>query len=420
MKNQFTKKELSWIAYDWANSAYSMAVTSTILPIFYTNVAAKSLSAAEKQYYWGISNTTATVLVALMAPILGTIADYKGFKKRFFSVFLAIGLLSTAALSLVRENGYLFCLVTYVLSVVGFTGANIFYDSFLTDTTSEERYDKVSTYGYAFGYIGSCIPFIICIALIMKAEAVGLSTLLATQISFLITAAWWLIFSFPILKNVEQKYYVEREKNPVRSALRRLAGTLKKIHHYRNVVLFLIAYFFYIDGVHTIISMATVYASGIGISSNTLMVALLVVQVIAFPAAIIFGHVINKFSAKVLLTVAISVYIIITYIGYRMTSPAHFWILAVLVATQQGGIQAISRSTFGKLIPKENSAEFFGFFSIFGKFSAALGPMIVGGVGYLTNNTRLGVLSLVPLFILGLFFLFKVDFTARPEALKEK
>ncbi len=420
MKTKFTKKELSWITYDWANSAYSMAVTSTILPIFYTNVAAKSLTAAEKQYYWGISNTIATVLVALLAPILGTIADYKGFKKKFFSAFLAIGLLSTAALSLVREDNYIFCLTIYVLSVLGFGGSNLFYDSFLTDATTEDRYDKVSTYGYAFGYIGSCIPFVISIAIIMKADALGLTTLLATQISFLITAAWWLVFSVPILKNVDQQYYVEPEKNPVRSSLRRLFNTLKKIRSYRNIVLFLIAYFFYIDGVHTIISMATVYASGIGISSNTLMIALLVVQIIAFPAAIIFGHVINKFSAKILLTVAILVYVLITYIGYRMTTPVHFWLLAVLVATQQGGIQAISRSSFSKLIPKENSAEFFGFFSIFGKFSAAMGPMLIGGVGYLTNNTRLGVLSLIPLFILGLFFLLKVDFNAKPEAVKEK
>lgn len=420
MKNKFTKKELSWIAYDWANSAYSMAVTSTILPIFYTSVAAKNLSAVEKQYYWGISNTVATILVALLAPILGTIADYKGFKKKFFSAFLAIGLLSTAALSLVREDNYIFCLSIYVISVLGFSGSNLFYDSFLTDATTEDRYDKVSTYGYAFGYIGSCIPFVISIAIIMKAEMLGLTTLLATQISFLITAAWWLIFSIPILKNVDQQYYVEQEKNPIRSSIRRLADTLKKINLYRNVVIFLIAYFFYIDGVHTIISMATVYASGIGISSNTLMIALLLVQVIAFPAAIIFGHVINKVSAKALLAVAISVYILITYIGYRMTTPFHFWLLAILVATQQGGIQAISRSSFSKLIPKENSAEFFGFFSIFGKFSAALGPMIIGGVGYLTNNTRIGVLSLIPLFVLGLVFLMKVDFNAKPEAVKDK
>lgn len=420
MKNKFTKKELSWIAYDWANSAYSMAVTSTILPIFYTSVAAKNLSAVEKQYYWGISNTVATILVALLAPILGTIADYKGFKKKFFSAFLAIGLLSTAALSLVREDNYIFCLSIYVISVLGFSGSNLFYDSFLTDATTEDRYDKVSTYGYAFGYIGSCIPFVISIAIIMKAEMLGLTTLLATQISFLITAAWWLIFSIPILKNVDQQYYVEQEKNPIRSSIRRLVDTLKKINLYRNVVIFLIAYFFYIDGVHTIISMATVYASGIGISSNTLMIALLLVQVIAFPAAIIFGHVINKVSAKALLAVAISVYILITYIGYRMTTPFHFWLLAILVATQQGGIQAISRSSFSKLIPKENSAEFFGFFSIFGKFSAALGPMIIGGVGYLTNNTRIGVLSLIPLFVLGLVFLMKVDFNAKPEAVKDK
>lgn len=419
MKTKFTKKELSWITYDWANSAYSLAVTSTILPIFYTTVAAKNLPAAQTQAYWGYSNTIATIIVALLAPILGTIADYKGFKKKFFTIFLAIGLLSTAALSLVQENNYILCLTIYVFSVLGFSGSNLFYDSFLTDATTEDKYDKVSTYGFAFGYIGSCIPFLICIGIIMKAEALGLTTMLATQLSFILTAVWWLVFSFPILKNVDQQYYVEPEKHPIRSSLNRLFNTLKKIHHYRNVVLFLVAYFFYIDGVHTIISMATVYASVIGIDKNTLMIALLAVQVVAFPSAIIFGHVVNKVSAKTLLFIAISVYIIITYIGYLMSTPFHFWLLAILVGTQQGGIQAISRSSFGKLIPKENSAEFFGFFSIFGKFSAALGPMIVGGVGQLTNDTRIGVLSLIPLFILGLFFLSKVDFNSRPKAINE-
>lgn len=417
MKNKFTKKELSWITYDWANSAYSLAVTSTILPIFYTSVAAKNLPDAETQFYWGSSNTIATIIVALLAPILGTIADYKGFKKKFFTFFLLIGLLSTAALSLVQEDNYLLCLTIYVFSVIGFSGSNLFYDSFLTDSTTEDKYDKLSTYGYAFGYIGSCIPFILCILMIMNAAKLGLTTMSATQLSFIITALWWLVFSIPILKNVNQVYYVEPEKHPIRSSIRRLFNTLKKIHHYRNVVLFLVAYFFYIDGVHTIISMATVYASVIGIDSNTLMIALLAVQIIAFPSAIIFGHIINKVSAKTLLFVAISVYIVITVIGFIMSNAFHFWTLAILVGTQQGGIQAISRSTFGKLIPKENSAEFFGFFSIFGKFSAALGPMLVGGVGYLTNNTRVGVLSLIPLFILGLYFLTKVDFNSRPTAI---
>lgn len=413
MKLGFNKKEISWIAYDWANSAYSMTVTSTILPIFYTSVAAKHLEPAVAQAYWGYSNTIATIIVAILAPLLGTIADYKGFKKKFFSVFLMIGVLSTAALALVQEDNYLLCLSIYVISVLGFTGSNLFYDSFLTDSTTEDKYDKLSTYGYAFGYIGSCIPFIISIAIILKADSFGLNTLLATQIAFIITALWWFVFSIPLLKNVEQQYYVEPDRHPVRSSVRRLFGTLQKIHHYRNVVLFLLAYFFYIDGVHTIISMATVYASGIGIKSNTLMIALLVVQIIAFPAAILFNIAVKRFSAKILLSCAIATYILITYIGYKMSTPFHFWTLAVLVATQQGGIQAISRSTFGKLIPKENSAEFFGFFSIFGKFSAALGPMIVGGVGQLTGNTRLGVLSLIPLFVLGLAFLIPVNFNEK-------
>lgn len=397
-----TKKERSWIMYDWANSAYSMAVTSSILPIYYASLtASRGIAESTSTAYWGYSTTIATLLVAFIAPILGTIADYKGNKKKFFTLFVILGVISTATLSLVGNGNYLFCLAIYIISTLGFSGSNLFYDSFLIDMTTEDRYNKISTLGFGFGYIGSCIPFIISIGVIMNAEKIGLTTVLATQLSFLLTAAWWFIFSLPMFKNAKQEHYIERDSQPIRASFKRLFRTFKKIKTYRNIVIFLIAYFFYIDGVHTIITMATKYGIEVGLDSNTLMIALLVVQIIAFPFAILYGWLADKLSAKFMLLTGILIYIVITILGYLMDSAFDFWVVAVLVATSQGGIQALSRSVFGKLVPKENSAEFFGFYSIFGKFSAAIGPTIVAVFAMTTGNSRNGVLSLVILFIIG-------------------
>jgi len=396
------KKEKSWILYDWANSAYSMAVTSTILPIFFKDVASKGLSDTDSSAFWAYSNSIETVLLVLMLPILGTIADYKNMKKRFFIFFLLMGIFFTGLLSTVSEGQWFFCLFIYVLTAIGFSGSNLFYDSMLVDVTTEDRMDWVSTNGFAYGYIGSTIPFIISIALIMKPQILGFdSAIISTKLSFIITALWWFIFSIPLLKNVQQVNYLEPSTRPVKESFLRLIKTFKEIKQYKNIFLFLLAFFFYIDGVHTIISMATIFGKDINLSNTTLMVVLLVIQFVAFPFAIIYGKLAQKFSAKIMLFVGIIVYTFVTIYAYFIKSELEFWILGLLVATSQGGIQALSRSLFAKIIPKEKSAEFFGFYNIFGKFAAIFGPLLYGMASQLTENPRFGVLSLIILFIIG-------------------
>jgi MFS transporter, UMF1 family len=408
---KLNKTEKSWIFYDWANSAYSMAVTSTILPLYFKMVfqnggGEASLSTA----YWGYANSIATLIIAIMAPILGTIADYKGYKKRFFSIFFLLGVTFTALLSVVPENYWFMLLVIYIISAAGFSGSNIFYDAFIVDVTDEKRMDKVSTMGFALGYIGSTIPFIICMAIVILAQfkIIPLSVPNACKISFIITAIWWFIFTMPMIKNVRQIYGIEKEPNPISKSFIRLKNTFKNIRGHKKIFLFLLAYFFYIDGVDTIIRMATSYGSDLGISSTNLLIILLATQFIAFPFAILYGKLADRYKGKTMLYVGIIVYTLICIYAYFLNSVLDFWILAMLVGTSQGGIQALSRSYFGKLVPKENANEFFGFYNIFGKFAAIMGPFLVGIVTQMTGKTSNGVFSIIILFIIGGIILMKV------------
>ncbi|MDF2890601.1 MAG: putative rane protein [Clostridia bacterium] len=410
------KMEKSWALYDWANSAYSMTVTSTILPLYFKMVYENGGGAATMSTaYWGYTNAIATLFVALLAPILGTIADYRGFKKKFFTVFVCLGVMFTALLAIVPSTYWLMLLVFYVITVMGFSGSNIFYDSFLIDATKEERMDRVSTMGYAMGYIGSTIPFIICMALVIMAqfEVIPLTIEAACKIAFVITAIWWGAFSLPMLKNVHQVYGINVEPKPILNSFKRLASTFKNIRAHKTVFMFLIAYFFYIDGVDTIIKMATSYGADLGISTTNLLVILLATQFVAFPFALLYGKLSEKFQGKTLLYVGIIIYTIICIYAYFLDSVLDFWILAMLVGTSQGGIQALSRSYFGKLVPKEKSNEFFGFYNIFGKFAAIMGPLLVGFVTQLTGRTNNGVFSIILLFIIGGIFLARVPVTTK-------
>lgn len=413
-----SKVEKSWALYDWANSAYTIVIVTAILPLYFKSAATEAgISASTSTAYWGYANSLATLIVSILAPILGTIADFRGFKKRFFVFFASLGVVFTLLLAVVPTDQWLVLLGFFVLTSVGFAGANIFYDAFLVDVTTEERMNKISANGFALGYIGSTIPFIISIAIIVMAQQdiIGLSVTVASQIAFVITALWWGLFTIPMLRNVEQKYYVERVPNPVRASFKKLFETFKNIKAYRPLFLFLLAYFFYIDGVHTVIKMSTAYGSDLGIDSTTLLIVLFFTQVVAAPFTALFGKLGTTYGEKRLIMVVILIYIFICCYAYFLDSALDFWILAMLVGTAQGGIQALSRSYFAKLVPKESSNEFFGFYSIFGKFAAVAGPVLLGITAQMTGNTNAGVFSLVVLFIIGAIILLRVP---NPETAK--
>ena len=408
---KMSKPERSWVFYDWANSAYSIVVVTAIFPLYFKSAAtAAGISAATSTAYWGYANSIATLIVSILAPLLGTIADFRGFKKRFFTFFACLGIVFTLILAVVPTEQWLILLICFVLTSIGFAGANIFYDAFLVDVTSEDRMNRISANGFALGYIGSTIPFILSIAIIIFAqqEIIPLSVGIASQIAFVITALWWGLFTMPMLKNVEQKYYEERVPNPVTASFKKLFTTLKNIKAYRALFLFLLAYFFYIDGVHTIFTMATAYGSDIGIDSTTLLIVLFVTQVIAAPFTVLFGKLGQRFNEKRIIMVGILMYIFICIYAYFLKTAIDFWVLALLVGTVQGGVQALSRSYFAKLVPKESSNEFFGFYNIFGKFAAIAGPVLVGATAQITGNTNSGVFSLVILFVIGGVLLLRV------------
>lgn len=401
---KFTKVEKSWMMYDWANSAYSVIITTAVFPIFYKSVATGAgVSNADSTAYLGYAVAIATFILAMIGPILGSIADYEGLKKKFFFFFFAIGSIATFSLAFVPDGNWIMLLAIYTITAVGFHGANIFYDAFLVDVTPEERMDYISARGFGLGYIGSAIPFVISIAVILLSEQgiLPFAMPVATKLAFVITAIWWITFTFPMLKNVVQVHSVPRETSIIVGSFKRLAKTFKDIRQYRHVFLFLIAYFFYIDGVGTIISMSTAYGTDIGVSATTLLLVLLMTQIVAAPFAIIYGRLSERFTGKKMLYVGIFVYIIVCIYAFFMKTELDFWILAMLVATSQGGIQSLSRSYFAKLVPKEKSNEFFGFYNIFGKFASVMGPLLLGLTTQMTGSSSYGVFSLVILFIIG-------------------
>lgn len=401
MLKNFSREEKSWMLYDWANSAFSAIVAAIILPIYFKSMAQMGgVSDVDATAYWGYATSFGTLLCAVLAPFLGTLGDFKGLKKKLFTAFMMLGVISSFLLA-VSENWKLLMLF-YILGTLGFNGSCVYYDSFLLDVTSEERMDQVSSLGYGLGYIGgSTIPLIISLLLIQFGDSIGIPTVTATKISFVLTALWWLVFSVPMLKNVRQLHSVARSTALISQTLSNMSATLKKIVSSRSVLFFLIAYFFYIDGVGTIIHMATVFGDSCGLGSMEMMVVLLVVQIVAFPFAILYGKLAGRFGARSMILFGIATYIVVCVVGFSLKTLSDFLVLAVLVGTAQGGIQALSRSFFGKLVPAENASEYFGFFDVFGKFSAVIGPALFGLTAQLTGVTNYGILAVMSMFILG-------------------
>jgi len=408
---RFTKAENGWMLYDWANSAYSLIVYTAIFPIFYkAEATAAGVSSVQSTAYLGYTIAISTFLLAMLSPILGTIADYDGMKMRFFTFFFVVGIVSTGMLAFIPEGQWMLLLIVYTISALGFAGSNIFYDAFLVDVTDEKRMDTVSARGFGIGYIGSTIPFILSIAIIMLAQKgiIPLAAGTASKISFFITALWWGIFTIPMFRHVRQMYSIPREANPIAKSFRRLDKTFREARAYKPLFLFLLAYFFYIDGVGTIIKMSTAYGTDLGIDATTLLIILFVTQLVAAPFAILYGKLSQRFTGKKMLYAGIVVYIGVCIYAMFMKTAVDFWILAMLVATSQGGIQALSRSYFAKLIPKENANEFFGFYNIFGKFAAVMGPLLLAATAQWTESTSAGVFSLIILFVIGIVILARV------------
>lgn len=401
MLKNYTREEKSWIFYDWANSAFSAIVAAIILPIFFKEIARSGgVSDVNATAYWGYATSCGTLICAVLAPFLGTLGDFKGMKKRLFTAFMLLGVICTFLLSM--TGNWKLLLLLYILGTLGFNGSCIYYDSFLLDVTDESRMDQVSTLGYGLGYIGgSTIPLIASLLLIQFGDKIGIPTVTATKFSFALTAIWWLVFTVPMLRHVHQKHSIERGKNLFAHTLRNMGHTCRMIFANKSVLFFILAYFFYIDGVGTIIHMATVFGDSCGLGSMDMMVILLVVQIVAFPFAIIYGKLAGKFGSRTMILVGIVTYIIVCAVGFNLKKMSDFLILAVLVGTAQGGIQALSRSFYGKLVPAEHASEYFGFFDVFGKFSAVIGPALFGLTAQLTGVTNFGALAVMAMFILG-------------------
>lgn len=397
-----TKAEKSWIMYDVGNSALVLLATS-VIPIYFSSLAPEGGVVVA----WSYAETIASLIIALLMPILGSIADMQGMKKKFIVGTVGTGAVATIALGF--PTSAMAFLVIYVISSVMLNSSMVFYDALLVDTTTDERMDEISSAGYAWGYIGSCVPFIVCLGIVLSYEKLGISLQTAMQIAFVITAAWWVAFTVPMLKNVEQKHFKPREPHAMSRAIKGIGSTLKELWANQAVRFYMIAYFFYIDGVHTIIKLSTSYGTDLGIDSTQLVLALLVTQFVAFPSAIIYGKLSSKYGTRRMLLIAIAAYFGITlFAAFFLRTAAEFWVLAILVGMFQGGIQALSRSEFGKLCPKDRANEYFGFFDIFGKYAAILGTFLVGTFTQLTGNSSLGVLSIAILFVLGFCVMLRV------------
>ena len=400
MKFKLTSLEKKWVLYDVGNSAFTMMV-STIFPIYFNSLA-ESAGISDVNYlaYWGYATSICTLIVAILGPTLGAVADTKNFKKIIFSISMGVGVFGCILLGFL--SSWLWFLGVFVLAKTGYSASLIFYDAMLTDVTEPERMDSVSSHGYAWGYIGSCIPFVACLGVVLGADTLGIGTQTAMILAFIITALWWLCSSVPLLRSYRQKYFSESDGHVVRNSFKRLGRTFMELAKQKHILVFLVAFFFYIDGVYTVIDMATAYGEALGLESTGLLLALLVTQIVAFPCVLIFGRIIKKVRPETIITVCIAAYFCIAVYAYWLDTQFDFWLLAVLVGMFQGTIQALSRSYFAKIIPAEKSGEFFGIYDICGKGASVLGTALVSFLAQVTGSINIGVSALSVMFLIGL------------------
>ncbi len=407
-----SRKEIfAWALYDWANSAFATTVMAAFFPIFFSQYWSYGADSATSTFFLGLGNSIESLIVAVCAPVLGAIADRGSYRKKLLILFAFLGAVMTGGLYWVSIGLWPVAMVLYILANVGFAGANTFYDSLLPSVASEKKVDFVSSLGYGLGYIGGGLLFLLNVLMYLFPATFGLpDEITAVKVSFLMVGIWWIVFTIPLAIAVKEEGGERiRLGQAVKDGFGAVKKTLTSLKKLRNTALFLVAYWCYIDGVDTIIRMATDYGTALGFTTSSLIIALLITQFVAFPAALlynIFGH---KVGVKNALLVAIIAYTVIACFGFFMTNETQFYILAVCIGLFQGGIQALSRSYYSRLIPKEESSQFYGFFNMLGKFAAIIGPLLLGVVTVITGQQRYGILSLIILFAVGGILLFKVD-----------
>jgi UMF1 family MFS transporter len=398
----------AWAMYDWANSAFVTTIMATVLPVYYSNVAGSTLPGNLATVYWGYTTSIALFIMAILAPILGAIADFSGIKKRLLLVFAAVGILFSALLYFVTTGDWLMASLFFIVGNVGFASADLFYNSLLPHVARPEDIDQISTRGYAFGYLGGGLLLAINVVVIQ----LMVDKALAARLSFVSVAIWWAIFTIPLLRNVKEPSASKKGTEPVNplvAGFQRLNRTFHEMRRYRQLFLFLIAFWIYNDGIGTIIKMATIYGAEIGIDDTALIGALLMTQFVGIPFAFGFGWLAKRLGTKRSIYLGLTVYALISIGGYFMVTALHFWILAFLVGTVQGGSQALSRSLFGAMSPKAKTAEFFGFYGMSSKFAGIVGPLLFAAIGQMTGSSRLSIVALVVFFIVGGFLLSRVD-----------
>lgn len=427
MEEKSKKKAIwAWTMYDWGNSAFATTIMAAVLPVYYSSVAASNLAPNVATARWGFTTSAAALIVAVLGPILGAVADFKGSKKRFLSIFMGLGVTATALLYLVSTGDWLLASILYIFGNIGFSGSLVFYDALLPHVAGADEIDQVSSKGFAMGYIGGGLLLAINVLMIMFGDTLfpGIDPTLVYRLSFLSVAIWWLVFSLPIFRHVAEppRRILEKEAgmNPIKVSFQRLGVTFREIKNYQDLFLFLVAFFLYSNGIGTIITMSTIYGAEIGIGQTTLIGTLLMVQFVAAPFAMAFGWLAKKIGAKTSIYISLGIYTLIAIGGYFLSTEWQFWALGFAVATVQGGSQALSRSLIGRMMPKSKTAEFYGFFSVFEKFSSIAGPFLFGLVSTLMGESRLSIVSLVIFFILGMIVLTKVNVERGVQTAKDE
>ncbi len=413
----------SWALYDWANSAYATTVMAGFFPLFFKEYYSASADVTTSTAQLGFANALASLLIVLVAPLLGAIADAGGLKKRFLFLFAYLGILMTVGLAMVEQGAWEAAALLYVAGSIGFMGSNIFYDALLPSVAEESAFDRVSGLGFALGYLGGGLLFALNVWMVQAPESFGISdAAAAVKLSFVSVALWWALFSLPLLLFVEERRNHAASQSAaaiVREGYGRLAKTLRRIAGLRGLLLFLAAYWLYIDGVDTIIRMAVDYGIAIGFASSDLILALLIVQFVGFPATLLYARLGERWGTKRALLLAIGVYLLIVLFATAMTEVREFYLLAVMIALVQGGIQALSRSYYARMIPKAYAAEFFGFYNLLGKFAAILGPLLLAVVALYTQSSRISIASVALFFILGALLLTQVDAEKTAKEVRE-